>query len=139
MAKRLTLKDHAQESRRFIQRSITALVVILCFSGALLLRLAYLQIIDHPLYSTLSKRNILDIIPIEPNRGLIYDRNGILLAKNLPVYSLDIIPAKAKNIHKTIMALKKIIPISNNDIKNFVTYYYYKHPRRNRKARGKTF
>jgi len=119
MKNKLTIKNHQQESRQFKRRSIITLVTVLIFSGILVLRLAYLQIIDHQLYSTLSQQNLLYLMPIEPNRGLIYDRNGVLLAKNIPVFNLDIIPAKIKNMHNTISALKKILPISANDIKNF--------------------
>ena len=119
MSKRLTLKDHEEESRRFTRRSVATALVVLCFAGALFFRLAYLQIVDHKMYSTLSRHNLLYVMPIEPNRGLIYDRNGVLLAKNLPEFSLDIIPGKIKNMSKTIAALKKILPITDEDIKNF--------------------
>ena len=119
MIKRLTIKDHQNESRLFIRRSLTALIIVLIFASVLFFRLVYLQVVNHKMYSTLSRQNLLAILPIEPNRGLIYDRNGVLLAKNVPVFNLMIIRGRVKNINKTVTALKKIIPISDSDIRNF--------------------
>ncbi|MCB1827701.1 MAG: penicillin-binding protein 2, partial [Coxiellaceae bacterium] len=81
MKKRLTIKDHHGESRLFTRRCIAALTIILCFAIALLTRLMYLQIAEHKRYSTLSRKNVLEILPTDPNRGIIYDRNGVVLAK----------------------------------------------------------
>ena len=119
MGNRLTIKDHQNESRLFSKRSIATLIIILSFVGILFLRLAYLQIVAHKMYSTLSRQNLLEILPIEPNRGLIYDRNGILLAKNIPVFNLAIILTHVKHINKTIAALKKIVPITNSEVRDF--------------------
>ena len=119
MTKRLTIKDHRGESRLFTRRSLIALAIVLCLAAVLVGRLAYLQIAKHNIYSTLSRKNLLEILPIEPNRGLIYDRNGVLLAKNIPVFNLDVTPARIKNMKKTITALKKILPITNDDIRDF--------------------
>ena len=106
MMKRLTIKDHQNESRLFIRRSFIALIIVLSFASLLLLRLMYLQIIAHKMYSTLSRQNVVAILPIEPNRGLIYDRNGVTLAKNIPVFNLDIIHGRVKNINKTISVIR---------------------------------
>jgi len=80
------------------------------------------------MYSTLSQKNVLNIIPIAPNRGLIYDRNGVMLAQNIAVFSLNIIPAKVKSIKNTLQALKKIIAIFPHDIKNFNRSLKQHHP-----------
>jgi len=82
-------------------------------------RLFNLQILNYKLYSQLSTKNQLVHLPIEPNRGLIYDRNGILLAENLPRFSLDIATKHAKNIGEIIEKLKAIIEITPNEIKRF--------------------
>jgi len=119
MSKPLTIKDHQGESLLFKKRSLITLVSVLIFASLLILRLIYLQVIAHTVYSTLSRQNILAILPIEPNRGLIYDRNGILIAKNIPVFNLDIIPERTEHLGKLIQALKKIIPISDSDLQNF--------------------
>lgn len=115
----LTIKDHRNETVHFNLRCIAAIIFVSILALLILFRLCYLQIFEHKFYSTLSQQNLLYIIPTEPNRGLIYDRNGILLAKNIPVFSLDIIPGKVKNINKTIKRLRKIIPISDKDVEEF--------------------
>jgi penicillin-binding protein 2 len=91
------------------------------FCGCILIgRLFYLQILAHQAYETLSLKNQLAILPIPPSRGLIVDRNNVVVADNMPVYVLEMIPEKVKNIPKTIDALQKLIPsISTTDIQNF--------------------
>ncbi|WP_264435512.1 hypothetical protein [Coxiella endosymbiont of Dermacentor marginatus] len=61
------------------------------FIFALIGKLIYLQIKNRRFYSALSQQNLLNVIPIQPNRGLIFDRNGVLLAKDIPTYTLAII------------------------------------------------
>ena len=119
MGKKLTLKNHLAEIRLFNRRVLIALFLIVSFTGILITRLIYLQIIQHDEYTTLSEQNRLDVIPIEPNRGLIYDRNGALLAENRPSFSLEIIPGQVPNLQKTLQRLQKIIPIRNTELKAF--------------------
>lgn len=119
MKQHLTIKDHRKEQRLFFRRSVAAIGIVLTIALLLFIRLCYLQIIHHKQYSTLSRQNVLDVLPIAPLRGLIYDRNGVLLAKNIPVFNLAIIPERVKSLHKTITALKAILPISENDIHDF--------------------
>lgn len=93
---------------------------IICFLIFLLItRLAYLQIYKHDVYITLATNNSLDLVPVEPTRGLIYDRNGVLLAENIPVFSLDIIPVQVNDLTKTLLALKKIVTLDDDDIAQF--------------------
>ena len=63
------------------------------------------------MYEALSNKNQIDVKPTPPARGLIYDRNGLVLARNLPVYSLEVTPSSAVNLWKSIDEIKKIIPI----------------------------
>ena len=78
--RQLTLKDHFFETRLFMSR----IIVLIIFSGTLLLvlfgRLWYLQVIEHDHFTTLSEDNRVKLQPVTPNRGLIYDRNGTLMA-----------------------------------------------------------
>ncbi|MFN3233942.1 MAG: penicillin-binding protein 2 [Gammaproteobacteria bacterium] len=113
------LKNYRHEIALVSRRILFALMVIFVLMLALTFRLAYLQIAKHKLYTTLSKKNRIEIHPIEPNRGLIFDRNGELLAENVPVFSLDIIPKKAGNIKAQIQELQKFIPISDSEIESF--------------------
>lgn len=90
------------------------------FSVLLVIRLIFLQHYQYKHFSTLSLKNQINIIPIAPSRGIIYDRNGNILAENRPVFVLEIIPERVKNLTNTITKLKKLIPsISNEDIIRF--------------------
>lgn len=119
--------ENKQESKRFHRRSlICAVGVLFCFL-ALFVRLIYLQVYKHHFYETLSNRNVISIIPVKPDRGLIYDRNGVLLAKNIPVYSLMVIPARVPHLKETVNDLAKIFQLTPDDIQTFyhlVKQYY---------------
>ncbi len=117
--KKPLLKNAQQESQLILQRTIACAIFIGFFCVLLLSRLIHLQLEQHARYSTLSEQNLLNLIPIEPNRGLIYDRNGILLAQNRPAFSLDIIPGKVPNLKETLAALNQIIPLNETEIKVF--------------------
>jgi penicillin-binding protein 2 len=117
--KRTPIKNHLQEIQLVSQRSIAAIIIMVILVGFLIARLAYLQLNENALYTTLSQKNSLDLIPVEPTRGLVYDRNGILLAENLPVFSLDVIPYKAGNLPKALSEIAKIIPLTDTDIVQF--------------------
>ena len=125
MGKKFTLRHHRQDIDLFNRRSIIALIAVFLFAFIIIGRLAYLQIFEHHFYTTLSKKNIINIIPVQPKRGLIYDRFGVLLAKDIPVYSLDLIPEEIKHMTKTITALRKILPITAQDIQ------FYHHALKN--------
>lgn len=119
MQKRIPIKNHHQEIQLISQRAMIAFILIIFMIGALVLRLANLQIYKHALYTTLSTNNWLDLVPVEPTRGLIYDRRGVLLAENIPVFSLDIIPHEVTDLGKTLKALEKIVTLSDSDISQF--------------------
>ncbi len=120
MALNQSFKNYRVEShnQRFRLNLLVALLIIL--SLLLVLRLAYLQISEFKRYQTLSLKNQMSINPIAPPRGVILDRNGVLLAENIPVYVLEIIPEHVKDIKKTLIQLQKLLPsISDEDIENF--------------------
>lgn len=95
-------------------------LLIFLLSALLLLRLAYLQISQFTRYQTLSLKNQMNIIPIAPPRGIILDKNGVVLAENIPVYVLEIIPERVKDLKKTLAKLQILIPsITDDDLENF--------------------
>lgn len=115
-----SFKNYRAESQnqRFRLNLLVAMLIIL--SLILILRLAYLQISEFKRYQTLSLKNQMSIIPIAPPRGVILDRNGVLLAENVPVYVLEIIPEHVKDMKKTLAKLRELIPsISDDDIEAF--------------------
>ena len=85
----------------------------------LLANLADLQISNFSYYSTKSNNNRIEIIPIPPSRGMIYDRNGTPLAINNITYQLNIVPDKTKNLNEQFEQLKKIVDLTDEDIENF--------------------
>ncbi len=125
---KLKIKNRDRELRFFQRRLISIGLIIIVLVVCLVSRLYYLQIIEKKLYTTLSKQNQLSMIPIDPNRGLIFDRNGILLAENIPVFSLEITPSKVKHLSELIAQLQKIIHITPEDIRAFYKETQQKRP-----------
>lgn len=120
------LKDHFKENKLYLNRTVTATAIVFALLMVLIARLIYLQIDQHDIYVTMARNNHLRLLPIPPTRGLIYDRNGILLAENLPTFSLEITPSRTKNLTELIDKLSNVIPISENDIKTFRKQLKYK-------------
>lgn len=119
MQKRIPIKNHIQEIHLITTRAIMLFVIMCALTCLLIARLGYLQLSQHDVYTTLSKKNWLDLAAVEPTRGLIYDRNGVLLAENVPVFSLDVTPYKIQNIPKTLSDIAKIIPLTDIEIAQF--------------------
>ena len=88
MRTRTPIRDHDAESSLFAGRVIFAIVVIIGLFTVILGNLYHLQVDEYNDLQTRSNDNRIKLVPIAPNRGLIYDRNGTLLAENFPVYSL---------------------------------------------------
>lgn len=119
MVKRSTIKNFVKETYLFSNR----LWVTIVGSGILLLllisRLVYLQMVQHDFYTTMARENQFNLIPIEPNRGLIYDRNGVVLAENVPIFSLEITPERTNDLNQTLAELQKFINIRPEDLQLF--------------------
>jgi penicillin-binding protein 2 len=126
-----TFKDHIRESLIFSSRSIVAAVIIVILVLLLIARLAWLQIFHQQHYSTLSENNRVNILPIPPTRGLIYDRNGVLLAQNLPSFTLELVPEHVPDLKTTIDEIQKLIALSPEDLKRF-----YRNLKRKRRFEG---
>ncbi len=93
--------------------------IVMILLITLVLRLIHLQITNHDHFTTLSHENRVKLVPLPPTRGLIYDRNGVILAQNLPTHSLEITPEQVKDIDKTLTGLAQIIHITKDDLKRF--------------------
>lgn len=114
-----SFKNTQNETRLFTGRIIlSGLLVVLCL-GVVVARLVFLQVYNSEHFRTLSEDNRVRVEPLPPMRGLIYDRNGVLLADNVPSYSLQITPGKVEDVAATIEALGRIIPISELDRQRF--------------------
>ena len=113
------LKDHLFETRLITNRAILLLILGGILLAILLVRLLYLQVVSHEHFTTLSEDNRVKVQPLPPNRGLIYDRNGILLAENLPSYRLEITPEQVDDMGATLNALEDIIELRDIDLSRF--------------------
>lgn len=116
---RVTIKDYLFESHLFMQRSVQALVFAALLIAILVGRLVYLQVVAHEHFIMLSDDNRIKILPLPPNRGLIFDRNGIILGDNLPSYRLEITPEQVHNMEATLDNLAKLVEIRDVDRKRF--------------------
>jgi penicillin-binding protein 2 len=112
-------KDNIREGQHFIGRAIIAGLLVLLLFGGLVARLVYLQVISHEHFTTLSRDNRVKVLPIPPTRGLIYDRNGVLLAGNRPAYSLEITPEQVKDLGATLAGLAEVVNIDEDDLERF--------------------
>jgi penicillin-binding protein 2 len=119
MAVQVTIKDYLFESHLFMQRSVQALIFAAVLVAVLIGRLVYLQVLAHEHYITLSDDNRIKILPLPPNRGLIFDRNGLILADNLPSYRLELTLEQIPDIDATLNALSELVNIRDVDRKRF--------------------
>ncbi|MEN3157908.1 penicillin-binding protein 2 [Alkalimonas sp. NCh-2] len=109
---REAIQDHAAEALLFKRRALVAFSIVVLSFMVVLFNQYHLQIRSYHEYQTRSEGNRIKVVPVAPNRGLIYDRNGILLAENTPVHSLEIIPEQVADIEQTLAELAKLIDIS---------------------------
>lgn len=106
-----------QELARFRSRlAVAGVVALVCF-GLLVARFFYLQVLRYDYYSTRAEDNRISLVPIVPNRGLITDRNGTVLARNYSAYTLEITPSKVADLEATIEALSALVDILPKDRK----------------------
>ena len=117
--KRTQIRDHRAESALFFRRALVSFIGIAILVGLLLFNLFHIQVEQHQDYQTRSNDNRIKIVPVTPNRGLIYDRNGVILAENRPIYSLEITLEKVSELDQTFADLKQIMGITDEDIANF--------------------
>ena len=113
------LKNVEQEVRRFRMRLAAAAAFVLFAFGLLSARLVYLQVYKHEALSTQAENNRITVVPIVPNRGLILDRNGIVLANNYSAYTLELTPSKIDDLEATIDRLAALVAIEPRDRKRF--------------------
>jgi len=120
MARLITLKDFSRESHLASARALAAAIIVGLLTLVLVGRLAHLQVLKHQHFTTLSENNRVKIVPIAPTRGLIFDRNGEILAQNLPAYGIEVIPELVEDVDALIMELREIIEIADTDEEEFL-------------------
>jgi len=116
VSSRFALKDHFRESQLINDRLIFAAL----FAGLLfiivMVRLSVLQVVEHEHFNSLADKNRVDIGPLPPQRGLIYDRNGVILAENIPAFTLEITPENVPDIEITLQELADLFSMSEEEL-----------------------
>jgi penicillin-binding protein 2 len=113
------LRNPEREVFLFRRRLGLAGVLVLVAFGGLFARFFYLQVVQHDHYQTLAETNRIAIVPIVPNRGVITDRNGVVLAQSYSAYTLEIQPSRVKSLDETVDALAAIVDVQPRDRKRF--------------------
>jgi penicillin-binding protein 2 len=116
MATSLQIKDHWAEQRLFTRRVIVAGLLVFALSGIVVARLAQLQIAEYDYFSAQSQGNRIRVQPAPPTRGLIFDRNGQVLAENIPTYQLELTPEQVPDLDATLEQLAAADLIAADDV-----------------------
>ncbi len=115
------VSTQSQEVRVFQRRLWFAVSGMVLLALLLVIRLILLQVIHHDHYTTLSQENRLKVLPIPPTRGLVYSRNGVLLADNRPSFALEVVPERVPALDQALTELGKIIPLDDDQLERFDT------------------
>ncbi len=117
--RRVEFKNTQREIYYFRLRLAVAIGFVLVLLSVLLSRFVYLQVMQYSHYQTLAENNRISVVPIVPNRGLILDRNGVVLAHNYSGYTLEITPSKVNDLETTISELATLVDIQARDRNRF--------------------
>ena len=115
MSQPIRLKDHEKDARLVRNRVVVGAVAIMLLICVLIARLYYLQIIQYDYHSTLSENNRVHVQPIPPTRGLIFDRNGVIIADNRPSFSLSMTRERAGNWQEVLDNIVEVLELTADD------------------------
>ncbi|TDJ75065.1 penicillin-binding protein 2 [Pseudomonas putida] len=115
MSQPIRLKDHGKDARLVRNRVVVGAVVVVLLICVLVARLYYLQIIQYDYHSTLSENNRVHVQPIPPTRGLIFDRNGVIIADNRPSFSLSMTRERAGNWQQVLDTIVEVLELTADD------------------------
>jgi penicillin-binding protein 2 len=113
------LRNPEREVFYFRRRLVVAAALVVVAFAGLFARFFYLQVVQHAHFQTLAETNRIAIVPIVPNRGVITDRNGIVLAQSYSAYTLEVTPSRVRNLDQTIDQLAEVVDIQPRDRKRF--------------------
>jgi len=115
----IPLKDHGKEQVLVNRRLVACAVLVLALSLALVGRLYFLQIIEFAYNSTVSENNRVHVLPIAPERGLIYDRNGVVLADNRPSFNLTLTRERAGDWNAVLDRVAQVLQLPEQERRQF--------------------
>ncbi len=113
------MRNPEREVRYFRVRILVATAFVLLAFTALISRFAWLQVVKHDAYLAQAEQNRIALLPVSPNRGLIRDRNGKIIARNYSAYTLELAPAKLADLERTIDELSQVVEIQPRDRRRF--------------------
>ena len=117
--KRVTIRDHSAEANLFARRTFITFIGVVIMLLILFSNVYQLEVKSYEKYQTRSNSNRIKLLPVAPNRGLIYDRNGVMLAENKPIYSLEVIPEQVEDIDATIAEVSDLLELSQEQQDKF--------------------
>jgi len=113
------IRDPKREGQTVRNRLLVAGAGVLLLAGLLGMRLSHLQVNQHEHFSTLSEANHIQLVPVPPVRGLIYDRNGLLLAENFPVYTIEVVPDRVADMETLLDGIGQVVELRPRDMDLF--------------------
>lgn len=111
----IRLKDHQRDKRLIRQRLLTATVFILLLTAVLVARMYFLQVVQYEHHSTLAENNRIHVQSLPPTRGLVYDRNGVVLAENRPSFSLTLTRERAGDWRQVLDTLMEVLELDSEE------------------------
>ena len=115
MSQPIRLKDHEKDARLVRSRVVVGAIVVVALICALIARLYYLQVVQYEYHSTLSENNRVHVRPLPPPRGLIFDRNGVVIADNRPSFSLSMTRERSKGWQQELDLVVEILGLTPED------------------------
>ena len=116
---RTAIRNNSAESNLFSRRALIAFVGVCLLILTLIVNLYHIQVNSFESYQTRADGNRIKIIPIAPNRGVIYDRNGVILAENKPIHSLELVAEKIKDLQGTVNKISHLIELTIDEKERF--------------------
>ncbi|RDI96862.1 penicillin-binding protein 2 [Dyella solisilvae] len=117
--KRRSIKDSRGEATLFRVRAVVGFLLILIGLGTLVARYSYLQVQRHDEFALRSENNRVKPRAIPPARGLIFDRNGVLLADNVPAFRLEVVPEQVSDMKGMLEHIREVVPLGDDDLDAF--------------------
>ena len=119
MAPPLRIKDKHAEHKAFVSRALVLFAIATGMALVLVLRMVQLQVWQHDVYQTRSEENRISVQPLAPARGIVYDRNGVPLAENRPVFSLALVRERIDDLDRFVNELAGVVSLDRDDMEGF--------------------
>lgn len=117
--RRTAIKDFVREGHLFRVRAMVAFVGIALLLLGIAGRYFQLQVVEHETFTTRSEANRVKVRAIAPTRGLIYDRNGLIVAENRPAYRLEVVPEQVEDLESTLAEVRELVAVTEEDLAQF--------------------